>query len=200
MPFQAAILQNLRGKKAIGVFDLPKCYWQFPLHPDSWDMLSFMLNGCVYTPVRVMQGHVDSALYVQSTNEECYKDLLYKNRLIWIDDIFLYADTVEEYVDALESFFDRVAQYGFKLSPAKTKLFTDQVKWCGRIISGDGVKQDPERIEHLCAIPYPTNAGELQQFVCAVNWLRDSMTEQGQEEADRVWCSVGTDRRREASV
>ncbi|KAF0775213.1 hypothetical protein AaE_001087, partial [Aphanomyces astaci] len=79
-----------------------------------------------------------------------------------------------------ESFFDRVAQYGFKLSPSKTKLFTDQVKWCGRIINGDGVKQDPERIEHLCAIPYPTNAGELQQFVCAVNWLRDSMTEYAQ--------------------
>ncbi|ETV79725.1 hypothetical protein H257_06962 [Aphanomyces astaci] len=150
MPFQATILQNLRGKKAMGVFDLPKCFWQFPLHPDSWDMLSFMLNGCVYTPDRVMQGHVDSALYVQSTNEECYKDLLYKNMLIWIDDIFVYADTVEEYVDALESYFDRVAQYGFELSPSKTKLFTDQVKWCGRIISGDSVKQDPERIEHLC--------------------------------------------------
>ncbi|ETV86426.1 hypothetical protein H257_01623 [Aphanomyces astaci] len=131
MPFQATILQNLRGKKAMGVFDLPKCFWQFPLHPDSWDMLSFMLNGCVYTPDRVMQGHVDSALYVQSTNEECYKDLLYKNMLIWIDDIFVYADTVEEYVDALGSFFDRVAQ-------------------------------------------------ELQQFVCAVNWLRDSMTEYAQ--------------------
>ncbi|RHZ22820.1 hypothetical protein DYB37_013980 [Aphanomyces astaci] len=26
MPFQATILQNLRGKKAMGVFDLPKCF------------------------------------------------------------------------------------------------------------------------------------------------------------------------------
>ncbi|KAF0721523.1 hypothetical protein AaE_010041 [Aphanomyces astaci] len=153
MPFQATILQNLRGKKAMGGFDL--------------------------TPNRVMQGHVDSALYVQSTNEECYKDLLYKNMLIWIDGIFVYADTVEVYVDALESLFDRVTQYGFKLSPAKTKLLTNQVKWCGRIISGN-VKQDPGRIEHQCAIPYPTNPGELQQIVCAVNWLRDAMIEYAQ--------------------
>ncbi|KAF0746426.1 hypothetical protein AaE_008128 [Aphanomyces astaci] len=75
-----------------------------------------MLNGCMSTPDRVMQGHVDSALYVKATNEQCYKDMLYKNMLIWIDDIFVYADTVEEYVVALESYFDRVAQYGFKLS------------------------------------------------------------------------------------
>ncbi|ETV63887.1 hypothetical protein H257_19184, partial [Aphanomyces astaci] len=105
MPLQATILQNLRGKKAMGVFNLPKYFWQFPLHPDSWDMLLlFMLNECVYTPDWVMQELVDSA---------------------HIDDIFVYADTVEEYVDVLESFFDRVAQYGFKLSPAKTILLTD---------------------------------------------------------------------------
>ncbi|KAF0771627.1 hypothetical protein AaE_002421 [Aphanomyces astaci] len=124
-----------------------------------------------------MQGNLDSTLYVQSTNEECYQDMLFKNMLIWIDDIFVYAENVEAYVVALENFFDQVAHFGFKLSPSKTKLYTHEVKWCGRIISGEGVKQDPERIQHLCAIPYPTNAGDLQQFVCAVNWLRDSMTE-----------------------
>ncbi|KAF0755526.1 hypothetical protein AaE_004936 [Aphanomyces astaci] len=98
--------------------------------------------------------------------------------LIWIDDIFVYADTVEGYVDALESFFDRVAQYGFKLSPSKTKLFTDQVKRCGRIISGDGVKQDPKRIEHLCAIPYPTNAGEdsMAEYAQTVDPLHQCLT------------------------
>ncbi|ETV71539.1 hypothetical protein H257_13202 [Aphanomyces astaci] len=88
--------------------------------------------------------------------------------------------------------------------------------------SGDGVKQDPEWIQLLCAIPYPTNAGDLQQFVCAVNWLRDSMTEYAQtmdplqqyltkalkgkgkkrkgQETHRVWCSLGTNRRRKGTV
>ncbi|ETV83520.1 hypothetical protein H257_04234 [Aphanomyces astaci] len=134
MPFQATILQNLRGKKAMGVFDLPKCFWQFSLHPDSKDMCP--------------------------TNEECYKDLLYKNLLIWIDDIFVYAAAVEEYVVSLEFFFDRVAQYGGVDAS-----------------SADGVKKYHERIEHLCAIFYPTNAGELQQFVYPVSWQWDSMTE-----------------------
>ncbi|ETV65101.1 hypothetical protein H257_18091 [Aphanomyces astaci] len=159
MPFQATILHNLRGKKAMGVFDLPKRFWQFPPHPDSWDMPCGQCSLRAIYERGVLQGPALQGI------------------LIWIDGIFVYADTVKEYVNALESFFDRVAQFGFKQSPAKTKLLTDQVTWCGDIISGDGVKQDPERIEHLCAIPYPTNAGELQQFVCAMNWLRDSMTE-----------------------
>ncbi|KAH9133773.1 hypothetical protein AeRB84_020220 [Aphanomyces euteiches] len=124
-----------------------------------------------------MQGHVDSALYVQATSEECYASLLLKHLLVWIDDILVYAKDPEEYIQVLREFFGLVDRYGFKLSPSKTVLFTSEVKWCGCILSGEGVRQDPARIEQLCAIPYPTNAGDLQQFICAVNWIRESITE-----------------------
>ncbi|KAH9121504.1 hypothetical protein AeMF1_006817, partial [Aphanomyces euteiches] len=150
MPFQSTITQHLRGKKAMGTFDMPKCFWQFPLDPASQDMLSFMLNGWVMTPNRVMQGHVDSALYVQSTSEACYAPLINKQLLVGIDDILVYANDPEEYTKVLDQFFDLVSQYGFKLCPTKTKLYTKQVKWCGRYLSESGVKQDPERIQALC--------------------------------------------------
>ncbi|KAH9181363.1 hypothetical protein AeNC1_016661, partial [Aphanomyces euteiches] len=122
MPFQSTITQHLRGKKAMGTFDMPKCFWQFPLDPASQDMLSFMLNVWVMTLNRVMQGHVDSALYVQSTSEACYAPLLNKHLLVWIDDILAYANDPEEYTKVLDQFFDLVSQYGFKLCPTKTKL------------------------------------------------------------------------------
>ncbi|KAF0688155.1 hypothetical protein As57867_020140, partial [Aphanomyces stellatus] len=61
----------------------------------------------VMTPGRVMQGHVDSALYVQSTSQECYADMLYKELLVWIDNILVYASTATEYVRVLEKFLDR---------------------------------------------------------------------------------------------
>ncbi|KAH9086254.1 hypothetical protein LEN26_020304, partial [Aphanomyces euteiches] len=128
MPFQSTITQHLRGKKAMGTFDMPKCFWQFPLDPASQDMLSFMLNVWVMTLNRVMQGHVDSALYVQSTSEACYAPLLNKHLLVWIDDILVYANDPEEYTKVLDQFFDLVSQYGFKLCPTKTKLYTKQVK------------------------------------------------------------------------
>ncbi|KAH9109211.1 hypothetical protein AeMF1_015689 [Aphanomyces euteiches] len=143
MPFQSTITQHLRGKKTLGTFDMPKCFWQFPLDPASQDMLSFMLNGW-------------------STCEDCYAPLLNKHLLVWIDDILIYADDPVEYVKVLERLFDL------------------EVKWCGQYLSDTGVKEDPDRIEALCAIPEPTNAGNLQQFICATNWLRESITEYAQ--------------------
>ncbi|ETV64570.1 hypothetical protein H257_18558 [Aphanomyces astaci] len=91
----------------------------------------------------VTKGHCDSALFFQNTMAECFKDLLYKNVLIWIDDILVWANNIDECVLV--------------------------------IIDGDGVRQDPTRIQALCDIPYPTDAGQLQQFICAVNWMRESL-------------------------
>ncbi len=43
------------------------------------------------------------------------------------------------------------------------------MKWCGRIIN------DPKRIMALYGLAEPTNGKELQQFICALNWMRTSI-------------------------
>ncbi|KAF0702438.1 hypothetical protein AaE_015927 [Aphanomyces astaci] len=175
MPFQFLVLENVRGAKYLGVFDLTKGFWQLPLEKNSQELLSFMLGYRIMTPTRVMQGHCDSALFFQNTMAECFKDLLYKNVLIWIDDILVWANTIDEYVSVLRAVFDVCTKFRLRLNPHKSKLLCSEIKWCGRIIDGDGVRQDPTRIQALCDIPYPTDAGQLQQFICAVNWIRDSL-------------------------
>ena len=50
-----------------------------------------------------------------------------------------------------------------------------KAKWCGRIISGSGVRHDPSRLSALQALPSPVNGADLQQFVCAVGWMRMSI-------------------------
>ncbi|KAJ0400826.1 hypothetical protein P43SY_008614 [Pythium insidiosum] len=84
---------------------------------------------------------------------------------------------VEEYLHKLEELFGLVDMYGFKLSALKSKLFKSTVKWCGKIIDGKGVGHDPARIQALRDLPYPTNVGELQQFLCFMNWMRDSLVD-----------------------
>ncbi|KAF0689562.1 Aste57867_19002 [Aphanomyces stellatus] len=173
MPFQVEILEHVQGAVVLAVFDLIKGFWQMPLAEASRQVLSFMVNGKIMTPTRVMQGHVDSALYFQKTMENVCGSLLYHNLLAWIDDVLLFAKSIDEYLEKLETFLGLMQTHGLKLNPLKCRLYNTSVKWCGRVISGQGVKHDPARVEALQAIPYPTNAGQLQQFLCSVNWMRD---------------------------
>ena len=175
MPHLQSRLQHTRGKKHYGSFDFLKGFWQLPLAEDSQEPLSYMTDENIFTPMRVPQGSCDAAVYFQLTMEECFKELLYTNLLVWIDDLLLYADDIETYLEKLEKLLFTANQYGLKLSASKTCLYQQKVSWCGRIISADGVRYSPDKIEALRALPYPTNAGELQQFLCAVNWMRDSI-------------------------
>ncbi|GMF20426.1 unnamed protein product [Phytophthora fragariaefolia] len=68
--------------------------------------------------------------------ERCLASLLYKNLLVWIDDLLLYAKTVDEYLDKLEELFRRMNEFGFKLSATKSSVLKKQVKWCGKQIDG----------------------------------------------------------------
>ncbi|KAE8905997.1 hypothetical protein PF003_g10101 [Phytophthora fragariae] len=175
MPILQVITEHVRGMCFFGLFDFITSFWQLPLAKASQELLSYMTDAKVYTPTRVPQGCCDAALHFQVTMENCFKKLLYKHLLIWIDDLLLYAEDVDTYLEKLEELFSLMNEFGLKLSAAKSSLFQRSVKWCGKIIDGDGVRHDPARIETLRAIPLPTTAGDLQQFLCACNWMRDSL-------------------------
>ncbi|GAB9477013.1 hypothetical protein Gpo141_00014072, partial [Globisporangium polare] len=177
MPNLQVALEHCKHKKYYAVFDFLKGFWQLPLAKESQEIMSYMTDKKVFTPTRVPQGCTDAALHFQVTVEKVLADLLYKEVLVWIDDLLLFADTVEELVNIKQKVFKRLDEYGLKLNPKKSHLFLTKVKWCGRVISAEGVGHDPERIEALREIPYPSSAAELQQFVCATNWLREGLVD-----------------------
>ena len=177
MPNVQVDLENVKDCECYGLFDFLKGYWQLPLAKESQEVLSYMTHRKIYTPTRVPQGCSDAALFFQSTIEKCCEPLLRKHLLVWIDDLLLYAGDIDTYLDKLEELFGIMNRYGFKLSAKKSELYKTKVKWCGKVIDGRGVSHDPERIEALQDLPYPTNAGELQQFLCATNWMRESIVD-----------------------
>jgi hypothetical protein len=61
------------------------------------------------------------------------------------------------------------------LSPLKSTLCSTSVTWCGRKIDASGVKFDDKLIQGLVDLERPKTAQQLQQFICACNWVRASI-------------------------
>ncbi|KAE9271091.1 hypothetical protein PR003_g30616, partial [Phytophthora rubi] len=147
----SVVTSSVRGSCGFASFDLHKGFWQMGLHADSQEMFSFMTPDAIYTPTRVPQGATDSALHFQNQMQFVFDPFLYNAVLICIDDVILFAKTVEEFLQALRKFFELLREFNLKLNIMKSKLFQLQAKWCGRLISGDGVAHDPERVDALRA-------------------------------------------------
>ncbi|GMF50219.1 unnamed protein product [Phytophthora fragariaefolia] len=175
MPILSMVMENARGKQHFGLFDLMKGFSQLPLAEFCQEWLSYMTDEKIFTPRWVPQGCADAAIHFQKTMEKCFTTLLYKHLPVWIDDLLLCAEDIDTYLDKLAESFELLNEFGLKLSVKKSSLYQKEVKWCGKIIDANGVCHDPARIDSLREIPYPSTAGELRQFICAINWMRESL-------------------------
>ena len=175
MPNRDAQEAKLLGNSCYFNLDLVQSYNQFPLAPSSRDFYSIITHLGTFTSDRVPTGGNNSVGFVQSSMEKMFCDIVNHGVVIWIDDICGYATSEAELLDNFEKVLVICLKYGIRLHPGKCNLFSKSIKWCGKIFSIDGICHDPERIQALVDLPPPTNGGDLQQFICAMNWMRASL-------------------------
>jgi hypothetical protein len=72
----------------------------------------------------------------------------------------------------LNLFLKQCREHGLKLHASKCVLFAATVRYCGRLITKDGVRFDPNNMEALRTMQHPHNGADLVQYVAAVNWMR----------------------------
>jgi len=175
MPNLDSAMVCLVGTTAYFTLDWTKGYWQLPLHADSQMYFSFMTPFGVYTPTRVLMGQTDAVAYCQSVVHQMFGELLFRGLLAWLDDLLGSARTVDELLDLLDQVLTICARFGLKLSPKKCYFFLREAEWCGKLISAAGITHSPSRIQGLVELSPPATAADLQQFVCATNWMRASI-------------------------
>ena len=95
--------------------------------------------------------------------------------LQYLDDFLLHARDEQQLLSIIEEFLSICAKYNLKIGAEKTNMFLHEAKFCGRIISGEGIRFDPRNLETLKSMQQPSFADELSQFVHAVNWMRMSI-------------------------
>lgn len=124
-----------------------------------------------------MRGTTNAVSYLLSSLAAALPRELEEMMLKWLDDILLHASDMDDFLEGLERFLKFCLEHNLRLHPKKCTLFTKSVKWCGRIISEEGVTFNPRGKEALLQMQPPTKGGQLQQFVCALQWIKASIPE-----------------------
>jgi hypothetical protein len=90
---------------------------------------------------------------------------------VFIDDFGVYNDRVF-HLAKLELVFQRLDSLGVTLSPKKTTIGFSEVKMVGHIVSKDGVATDPEKLDRISKLPFPTTKKALRGFFGIVGYYR----------------------------
>jgi hypothetical protein len=91
---------------------------------------------------------------------------------IYQDDLTVFSKERSDHVSHLRQVFERCQKYGISLNPTKSILGVDEGKLLGHIITKDGVKMDPERVQAIQQVPLPQTKKALQSFIDQINFVR----------------------------
>lgn len=121
---------------------------------------------------RMPQGVTNAPSTFQRLMERCMGDLHLREVLVFLDDLIIFSESLEEHERRLIRVLDRLREYGLKLSLEKCKFFQTSVRYLGHIVSEKGVETDPEKITTIKSWPIPTNLKELRSFLGFAGYYR----------------------------
>jgi hypothetical protein len=174
MPHIESELSSVQESSHFCTFDLSHGYWQLQLAAGSRECQSFITPEGVFTPTRVLRGTSNAVMHMQAALQGILTPLS-EQLVAWPDDLLLHATTDSLMLAHLRTFLTICREYNLKLHPGKCTLFANLVRWCGRLVSGSGVRFDPRKIQGLLEMSAPQTGADLQQFLCALNWMRTAI-------------------------
>ena len=74
------------------------------------------------------------------------RGLCWSDCLVYLDDIIVFGRTLQEHRERLSLVLSRLTNAGFKINPKKCKFLYEHVVVLGRVVSGEGISTDPEKI------------------------------------------------------
>lgn len=155
----------LAGSQWFSVMDLKSGYYQVEMEEEDKSKTAFTCPLGFWEFNRMPQGITNAPSTFQRLMERCMGDIHLKEVLVFLDDLIVYSDTLEEHESRLVNVLGRLREYGLKLSLDKCKFFQTEVRYLGHIVSREGVKTDPEKIRALKTWPRPPNLKELKSFL-----------------------------------
>ena len=81
--------------------------------------------------------------------EQYLGDQQFVTLLLYLDNICIFAPTIDDMLDWIELVFDRLRQYNLKIKPKKCHFFDTSVLFLGHILLAKGISANPQKVEKV---------------------------------------------------
>ena len=117
MPNIDEMLDSLRGMKLFSSIDLGNAYYQVELEESSRLKTAFSTKTGQFCFTRMLFGIAAAPATFQELITDVLKEMLWKEALLYLDDILIFSKTEREQMERLEKVFSRIQRAGLKINP-----------------------------------------------------------------------------------
>jgi hypothetical protein len=157
MPIADMLINNASGHRAISFLDGNVGYNQIFMAEEDISKMAFHCLGfiCLFEWVVMTFGLKNAGPTYQGAMNLIFHDLLGIILEIYIDDVVVKSDSMDNHLANLRLALERMCQYGLKMNLLKCVFGVSAGKFLGFIINEHGIEIDPKKIEFINKVHPP---------------------------------------------
>jgi transposase InsO family protein len=167
------IWQTLSNARYFASLDLLMGYHQVEVEPKDRFKTAFLTHRGLYIYNVMPFGLCNAPATFQRLMERIFGTLIGRGILVYLDDVLIYAETPEQLLEILDKVLKLLARAGLKCKGSKCSLFTEKVHYLGHVVSKNGIKPEPTKLDKIRLWPKPEKGTGLASFLGLCNYYRD---------------------------
>lgn len=173
MPVIDDLLDCLKNAKYYTKLDLKNAFYHVSLDEESVKYTSFVTPSSQYEFLRMPFGLCNSPQTFSRFIYEIFKDLIKaKKILIYLDDILIATDTIEENLEILVEAFKILTDNLLELRLDKCSFLDEEIIFLGYIVNKYGIRPSGNNISAIKNYPLPINIKQVHSFIGLTSYFR----------------------------
>ncbi|POW03051.1 hypothetical protein PSTT_11399 [Puccinia striiformis] len=149
IPVLSLLLNNLAGCKYLSKVDLKSAFNLLRVTPGQEYLTAFRTPWGLFEYMVMPFGLANAPATFQRFIQYVLREYIDVCCFVYIDDILIFSKTEEDHVKHLKAILTKLREYSLKALLKKCPFFQTQVQFLGFIISSQGLRMDPMKLDTI---------------------------------------------------
>ncbi|XP_055633585.1 uncharacterized protein K02A2.6-like [Toxorhynchites rutilus septentrionalis] len=169
LPLLDEMKVKLYGANYFSKLDLTNAFYHLELHESSRDLTTFMSENGMFRFTRLMFGVNCAPEIFQREMSRILESV--KNIIVYIDDILIFAKTLEELRKTTAQVLMILKENNLTVNSDKCEYDRTRIKFLGHELDKNGFNIDEAKVRHIERFRQPNTISELRSFLGFASFL-----------------------------
>jgi len=167
------LLDRLAGAKWFSKLDLRSAYHQMRVHPDDTHKTAFRTPMGSFEFLVLPYGVQNAPAAFSRMMDQVLPAARFRAfTSVYIDDLLIFSKTLEEHVEHLRVVLDLLRRNKLYVKGSKSVVGAQEVEFLGFLITPDGVRADPAKVDAIRGLRSPATPKEVRSALGMFGYFR----------------------------
>ena len=172
IPEISEILDRLGKAQYFSVLDLASGFHQIEVEPNDIPKTAFNVDNGKYEFIRMPFGLKNAPATFQRLMDSVLRKHLGIRCFVYMDDIIIFSSSLETHLQDITKILQTLRDANLKIQCDKSEFLRKEVEFLGHVVTTEGVKPNPSKVEAVKSWPLPKTPKELKSFLGTVGYYR----------------------------